>query len=136
MTKITVRSSFAGAPHLLASSCPGANSSADRDEQRCNNKERTFQRVRCRSVPNEAPNDVVGLDQISEKRRSNNELMNQKLVSIFEVGCIHRRRTRKTVRAFARRKCGHEGCSYEPTGCPTLLRFWERVGSFPITPPN
>ena len=45
--------------------------------------------MRRRIVFDEPPDDVIAIDQISKKRSEHNELMEQLLATVFEIGSLH-----------------------------------------------
>src|SRR5277367_2616975 len=54
-----------------------------------NDEKRALPESRCGTVPDKAPYDVVGIDEVSQKSGTDDELMDERLVAIFEAGRLH-----------------------------------------------
>ena len=86
---MAVRFKCGSALRLVVPEGPSADSSTDENEERGDGEKSALQLSRCRAVLDEAPNDVVAVDQIGKKSGSYDELMNQLLVAIFKVSRLH-----------------------------------------------
>src|SRR5277367_5462746 len=93
MAEVAVRTNRFAALQPAIRSRPGANSGSKCNQECREREKKAFQFPRCGGVLDEAPHNVVALDQIGEKGGSNNELMKQRLVAIFKVSRFHRRNT-------------------------------------------
>ena len=86
---MAVRFKCGSALRLVVPEGPSADSSTDENEERGDGEKSALQLLRCRAVLDEAPNDVVAVDQIGKKSGSYDELMNQLLVAILKVSRLH-----------------------------------------------
>jgi len=67
-----------------------AEDGTKRDQDRSDDEKKAFEHLWLRAILDEPPDDVVRLDQVGKKRSTNNQLMDQRLVKIFEVRDLHR----------------------------------------------
>jgi hypothetical protein len=68
--------------------CPGTEAGSPCDQDRRNDEKRALPQSRRGAVPDEAPYDVVAIDEVSEKGGSDDERMNQRLVAISRLVAI------------------------------------------------
>ena len=65
---------------------PSAKSDPNCYEQRGDDENNAFQRVRCRCALDEPPYDILAVDQVREKSSPDDKLMDERLVAVLELG--------------------------------------------------
>ena len=88
---------------------PRADSGPYGDQQSRDDENKAFRRMRCCAVLDEAPHNIFAIDQVGEKGSTHDQLMDQRLVTVFEIGsrhcreCCCRSRARFSHEAFEKR---------------------------------
>jgi hypothetical protein len=70
---------------------PCADCGPNNDEYGRDNEKEALKPSRCRAVFDESPYDVLAVHKVREKSSGHNELVNQRLMAIFEISGFQKR---------------------------------------------
>jgi len=68
---------------------PGSEGGSGSDQNGGDDEEGALPKARRRGVADEAPYDVIGIDEVGEKGEQDDELVSERLVAVLEAGRLH-----------------------------------------------